>query len=146
MATEIRTPAVLSMIVCDGVHRDPSTGKFTILGTFNIIGCRQTPVTHEVMFVYLALTDALGTTPLTLDLVSADETTTIFKSEVSIDVPDPLVVVELPLQARNVTFENPGEYRLRLFCADEPLMERRIVVAKLPEPGEARDASDESND
>lgn len=42
--------------------------------------------------------------------------------------PDPLAVVEVVFSKANVLFPAPGEYRVQLFAAGEPLRERRLHV------------------
>jgi len=44
---------------------------------------------------------------------------------------DPRAVLELALHLQNVTFPEPGEYRLQLFSGSTPLMERRLVLLKI---------------
>lgn len=47
---------ILTWIICDGVHIDPATGKYYILGTFSNIRVRQFPARHPHMVWFLTLT------------------------------------------------------------------------------------------
>jgi hypothetical protein len=119
----------LAMVVCDAVWVDPATGKSTILGTFTSIRGYDFPLTVPTMAVYLALTDARGTVPFELRLVDVDEEQEpVFRTELSQEFPDPIVVAEIVVILENTIFPAPGEYRLQLFAVGQFLMERRIFV------------------
>jgi hypothetical protein len=48
--------------------------------------------------------------------------------ETVVSFADPLVVLEVVFTQARVVFPEPGEYRLQLFAAGEPLLERRLQV------------------
>lgn len=122
-------PQVLTMTIADVVHRDSSSGKFFILGTYNTIAAQDFPCVHPIMGVYLALTDGRGKTPLTIRLIDAEEEREpLLIIEALVDFPDPTQVVEVGFSCQRVEFPQPGEYRLELFAAGEPLLERRLFV------------------
>ncbi len=125
-------PYTLALIICDQIYADPSTGKMTILGTFTTIGARRFPAVHPSMAVYLAVTDGRGKCPIRVRLIDVDEEREpIFTLDGEVEFKDPRGVVEMPFQTPPLTFPEPGEYRLQLFCGDEPLMERRMVLFQL---------------
>lgn len=43
-----QAPNVISFILVDGIHRDPSTGKTYLLGTYSTITRRASPVCGSV--------------------------------------------------------------------------------------------------
>jgi hypothetical protein len=117
------------MVVCDGLWRDPYTGKTTILGTFSTIGGSSFPLFHPVLSVYISLTDGHGTVPVRLVLVDVDEERQpIFERTDEIKFTDPRMVMELCIWQGAVVFPEPGEYRLKLIAKDEFIIERRILV------------------
>jgi len=125
----LQLPQVLTMTIADIVHRDASTGKFSLLGTYNTIAARSFPFTHPSMGVYLALTDGRGKTPLVLRLIDAEEERPpVFTIQAVIDFPDPTQVAEVGFACQRLEFAQPGEYRLQLFVAGEPLLERRLFL------------------
>lgn len=124
------TPYALSMIVCDGLWRDPYTGKFTLIGLFSTIGSSEFPMSQPVLSMYVALTDGQGTMPVKIELVDVDEERVpIFSDESDMQFVDPCAVMEIAFQKTNVVFPAPGEYRLKLFVNNEFIIERRIFVA-----------------
>lgn len=123
------TPYPLAMVVCDGIWRDPYTGKFTLIGTFSALSGASFPLVHPVLSVYVSLTDGRGEFPVELELVDVDELREpIFKTEQPIQFHDPRIMAELVFLATNIQFPEPGEYRLKLFANQEFMIERRIVV------------------
>jgi hypothetical protein len=121
------------LIICDYVHRDPGTGKATMLGCFSVIHAREFPARHPRLFVHTILTDGRGKLPVRLKIVDAEEELDpLFDQELEVELKDPRAVGELTFQIDNLTFPSPGEYRLQLFAGAEFLMERRVIVNQLP--------------
>jgi len=127
-------PFCLAMVLCDAIHRDAATGKFTILGTFSTIQSKQYPA--DIRFtVYFAITDGLGVTPVRLRIVDSksglaeeEGATDIFCSPPEeLNFTSPLVVVEAAalIEAQLPT---PGLYHCELFAGDQLLMSRRLVA------------------
>lgn len=133
------TPYPLAMVICDGLWRDPYTGKTTLIGTFSAIGGHSFPLVHPILSVYVALTDGQGRIPVKLELVDVDEVREpIFAQETEVESSDPRSVMELHFQATGLEFPAPGEYRLKLFANSEFIIERRvIVVGRMPEESES---------
>jgi hypothetical protein len=136
--TEIQKPYCLAMVLCDAVHRDAATGKFTLLGTFNRLHSATWPCQSRFC-VYFCVTDAIGTIPIGLRfidsdaLLSDDDIKPIAEFTGEIQFPDPLAVVEGVLGIE-VQFPKAGMYHCELFAGDEVLLSRRLAV--MPPPGE----------
>lgn len=129
MASPARTPYALALVLCDAIHRDPVTGKYTLLGTFSTVTARAFPATHAAMSAYVALTDGGGAVQLALCIVPADGAAPPI-AEVSFDVDfdDPRMTFEVVVNFPGVVFPSPGEYRVRLACSDEIVLERRLIA------------------
>ena len=123
-------PTVLSMILCDNVHRDAATGKFFYLGTFSAFGSSEFPATVPLFYVCVALTDGTGNQRLDLRVVDARELAPepLHEAHAPIEFTDRFVVLDCGFPFQNVTFPTPGEYRVQLAVDGELLMERRIVL------------------
>lgn len=126
-------PYTLAMILCDAAWIDPSTGKKTLLGLFSALMAREFPVTIPTMCIYLAITDGHGKTPIKLRLIDAEEEVAPL-GEVAgeIDFQDPRTVYEIVLQLSGVVFPREGEYRFQAFAGNEFLIERRVMLARVP--------------
>lgn len=120
-------PIALTLLVCDGAHRDPSTGKWTLLGLFNSIHANEYPSQHAQMVAYLAMTDVNGKVPLRFQIVDADESEPpLLQMDAELVVLDPRAVADVVIPIHDVTFPKAGEYRLQVFACQQFLIERRI--------------------
>ncbi|MCE9531064.1 MAG: hypothetical protein K8T89_08055 [Planctomycetes bacterium] len=129
MPAELSIPMPLALLMCDGAHRDPSTGKWTLLGLFNSIHAVEFPTTHPLMVVYLAVTDAHGKISVRFRIIDGDEERDpLVLIETELTVGDPRVVADIVIPIRDVTFPEPGDYRLQVFTNNQFLMERRILA------------------
>jgi hypothetical protein len=123
-------PLGLAMVLADLVWRDPSTGKFTILGTYDVVRCTGFPCRHPPMGVYCVLTEGYGKVQLALRVVEAadpaEEPVVALTREV--EFPSPRSAVQICVGVPPITFPREGEYRVQLRCAGEVVMERRLLV------------------
>ena len=136
-------PYCLAMTLCDAVHRDQTTGKFTILGTFSTLAAHQYPANISGC-VYFAVTDGMGKVKMSIRIVESseaftdDESPVVFQTvQTEVDFESPLVVFEgafLLLKIDNeghpqpVILERPGMYHCELFANDALLMSRRLLA------------------
>jgi len=82
------------------------------------------------MVVYVVLTEGYGEKPIRVRLVDAEESRPpIFESDTLVSFPDPLTAMEVVFPCSNVTFPEPGEYRVQLFGAGEFLREHRLDLS-----------------
>lgn len=124
-------PYCLAMVLCDAVHRDPATGKSTILGTFSTVGAREFPAPIRLC-VYWAITDAMGEVELTFRLVNAkdildDAVEPVFSLLFPIVSPSPLSVNEghFGLEAK---LPEQAVYHCEMLAGNNLLMSRRLVA------------------
>lgn len=135
---EGQKPYCLAMVLCDAVHRDPGSGKFTLLGTFSRVLAPSFPV-RSVFTVYFAVTDGVGTFPLGLRIVDSrsliDGDESLNEGLPAIDgemtCADPLATVE-HVMAIQMDFPRSGVYHCELHSGEETLMSRRVIVDSAP--------------
>ena len=129
---ESAKPQVLSMMLCDAVWRDPSTGKTFIQGAFTALTAPEFPCALAKFSAYVAMTQISGAVPINLRLVFVDEDGSdpkdISSAQAKVDSNDPLAVAEGEFLFQDVVFERPGEYRFVLECDGDTLLERRLVA------------------
>ena len=139
------------MVLCDAVHRDFTTGKYTILGTFSTLGADTFPA--KIRFcIYFAITDGLGSTKLRLRLVDAesgivdqledDTEGPVFEIKTEITFEDPLVVMEWVI-AIEAALPKPGLYHCELWAGADLLMSRRLLAVQKITERAGEDKSDE---
>lgn len=136
----VANPYCLAMVICDGVHRDPTTGKFTILGTFSSFAAHSYPA--EIRFtVYFAVTDGIGPVTLRMQLVEASagaidaqneeiEEGRVFWIKIEKEFSSPFAVVEAALGI-STPLPHPGQYHCELWADDDLLMSRRLIAAQI---------------
>lgn len=139
-------PYCLAMVLCDNVHRDAATGKFTILGTFSTIGAQVYPLPIQ-FFVYFAVTDGHGDFPVRLRIASA---TTDISGEASDQIevfnqklgdmhfPSPLAVIE-SVAVVQMLLNQPGHYHCELHVGEKLLMSRRLLAVDRAIMGDMQD-------
>jgi hypothetical protein len=127
--SDFQPPYCLAMLLCDAVHRDATSGKHTILGTFSRINAASLPQPSQFV-VYMALTDGMGKIPLELRLSHSNamgEDAPAASAKTEIELPDPLSVLEMVTTIQTV-FPKEGVWHCELFCDEDLLMSRRFLV------------------
>ena len=131
---EIPPPGVLALVICDAIWRDPWSGKFTIIGTYDSIKAKVFPVHHPIISVYSALTNGRGKVPLKVRIVDVDEEREpVAELEQEIEFPDPRSKVQHCAVFANPLFPAPGEYRVQLWSSSVCLLEQRLLVHQVQE-------------
>lgn len=119
-------PKVCAMLLCDHAHRDPATGKFTLLGVFDRIHAKQFPAAHGPFAIYLNLTNLNGSYALRIEVLRADDESRIGETRAAqpIVVRDPLARVEMALNLPGgLPLAQPGGYVFRLVVNDRPIQD-----------------------
>lgn len=65
-------PVCISIVLCDQVIEDKTTGKKSLIGLFDKINCGSFPVKHGAMAVIVSLTDVQGTQKVVLRFTRDD--------------------------------------------------------------------------
>jgi hypothetical protein len=136
----VANPYCLAMVICDAAHRDPSTGKMTILGTFSSFGSESYPARLRFC-VYFAVTDGIGDVTIRLQLINAtagiidpcDEDVQegqVFAMRSEANFPGPFAVVESAIFIE-VELPEPGQYHCELWANRDLLMSRRLLAGTL---------------
>ena len=126
------TPTVLSINICDAVIRDESTKKISLIGIFNTIHVANFPSVHPLMHLYMALTNGHGQYQGEIRLVD-DKGKILIHAEGPLEFKNPLQVVEINFEWRQLKFEHEGEYVIEVMCDSHQVGIRkfRIVGPKL---------------
>jgi hypothetical protein len=130
-------PYCLAMVLCDNVHRDVTTGKCTLLGTFSALHPRTLPA--KVRFcVYAEVTDGAGEVEFVLRIVESRSLLDDSGDEPfvwqpppealpKVNLRDPLAVLQLTCLC-SMELPKAGQYHCELLANGTLLMARRIVV------------------
>lgn len=121
-------PQLLSWIMCDGVHIDPSTGKHTLLGVFSSIRAPRFPHAQPFMVWFLALSDCTAGEHHLRISMGLDPTSIKELIARPFPVHGPLQRINLVNEIRGLTFPEPGEYSLVVEVDDEPLLATNLSL------------------
>lgn len=125
--TNLPSPEVLALLVCDQIITDRLTGKQSLIGMFSAIHAVRFPVTHPQLAVFASMTGGHSRVPLTIRMVDANEARPpLVQGQGQVEFQNPLAVANLALQFHGLTFPEPGEYRVQLLCREELLREARL--------------------
>lgn len=134
-------PDVLALIACDQIITDRFSGKQSLIGMFARVHARVFPAAHPHLCVFVALTDGHGRTELLIRIVdSNEERPPIVEGKGYVDFKNPRAVAHLSLQFHGLTFPQPGEYRIQLWCYGTLLREARLELIKVRRQPPAGDA------
>ena len=126
-------PEALALIVCDQILVEAGTGKKTLIGIFNEIGCSKFPAAHPNMVVFVSVTGGRGTYGTSLRLIFDGQEKPIFEIPAVMHVDTPMQVVEFAFKLRGLNLSSAGLYRFEFLCNEE-LIFSRVFSVKSIEP------------
>ncbi len=130
-AKKLPSPTALAFIICDSIIEDKATNKKSLVGLFNSIATKTFPCIHSVIHVFVGLTGGHGRYQSALSCVKDDdESVKILDLQGLIKFSDPLEIVEVNFEIRDVRFPEAGIYRFELSCNDIPVISRKFQVVQ----------------
>jgi hypothetical protein len=107
-------PQLLSWLICDNVHIDPTTGKHFILGAFTHLRSRIFPLRYPRMVFFLTVVGvAEGKHKLKITMgLPMEESVTLAERE--FEVQGPMQRICLINDFQNVPFAKPGQYMISI--------------------------------
>jgi hypothetical protein len=119
-------PKVCAMLLCDYAHRDPATGKFSLLGVFDRVHAKQLPAVHGPFAIYLNLTNLNGSYNLSIQVLRAEDESSVGETRAAqpIVVRDPLARVEMALNLPGgLPLQKSGSYVFRLVVNERTIQD-----------------------
>lgn len=124
-------PILLSINICDHIIRDENTKKISLIGIFNAISAKNFPTTHALMHIYASLTDGYSDYKTSVNIIDETENKIIANiTGPDIVFKDPLSIVELNMQIRNLVFPKEGNYKVHFLCNNESIGGIKFLVVK----------------
>ena len=123
-------PTVVALLLAEVVHATADR-RANLLGVFNGYTAHAFTFLTPQTFVYLALTDGHGPTPLAVRLVDAadEDGPPLFAFDLkAVPFASPLEVREVAIEVPPVTLPRAGLYRWQVVCGGEVIHERRLVA------------------
>lgn len=127
------TPVVLSMLVCDHIWRDPSNGKWSLLGVFEWVHSELEPLKNVSLEVYVQLTNLHGIYDFELAVLRAQDEKELARYALGgrIHAHDPLRRLQVGFAVPSLHLPGFGKYVMRLLCGGRALSD--LVVWALPQ-------------
>lgn len=118
--TKATDPKLISFLVCDQVIQDTRTGKKSYVGVFDNINTPSVPCLHPELYVAIVLTNFRGKQNIILEMVfdASDGEKNILKLEGNFQSNDPLQMVDIVFDLKNLIFKGSGKYTLRIVSGD----------------------------
>lgn len=129
-------PMGLALLVCDLVIQDRATNKRTLVGLFDRLYANQFPCVHPQLSVFVSLTSGHGSYPCEIRCRHTESGVQAFSARGTVQMADPMQVVEMVFNLQGVRFPEPGQYWLECVVGEVPVMMRRITVTRPETPKE----------
>jgi hypothetical protein len=113
-------PQLVAFLICDQVIQDARSGKKSFISVFDVIWANKVPCVHPQLAIVAVLTGCHGEQNINLEITFDDKDgeKDILKINGLLKSEDPLGMVDLIFELRNIKFENYGKYTLRLIAGD----------------------------
>jgi hypothetical protein len=128
--TTAEEPACISILVADHVYQDQA-GKHIVAGTFDTIGHPGPAPVTERFSVFFTLTNARGTSDLSLCIEHEESGETILELQGPYKSTDPLFVMNIVVHFQNgVAFPRFGKYWVQVKSGPRILQQRPLFVVQ----------------
>jgi len=122
-------PQLLSWIICDGVHIDPSSGKHYLLGVFSSVRVRNFPAKYPRMVWFLTITDVpVGRHQLKISMGIPTEAEEMIVNR-PFESKSPIHRINLINHIQNLSIKKPGDYSVMIDIDDETLLVTSFPVS-----------------
>ncbi len=146
MADLLPPPFPISLILCDGIHVDPYTGRRTLLGEFDEYSSAVFPAVIPVCHTFAEVTECMGVVQLRMRVSTADpEKEPVWETDFTEIASDsPLARTTVHWGVEDLTFPEPGVYLVQLVDGyDRVVTQRRLFIIETAHPSD-REIDDEA--
>jgi hypothetical protein len=126
-------PVGVALMICDQVITEAGTNKKSLIGIFNQVSAKKFPCRHPRMCIFISLTGGHGKARTQIQCVNEGMGQPIFAAEGDVAFTNPNHIVEALFEFNNVTFPAPGLHCVEVVSDGQLVLQRRFVVAQLPE-------------
>ncbi|HEV8606631.1 MAG TPA: hypothetical protein VGQ99_14750 [Tepidisphaeraceae bacterium] len=126
----------LALLLCDQIIVDRDSGKRSLIGIFEMMNPKQFPATASDFSIYASVAREGSTeTRYYLELVAPDGELLV-KAILDMDEWGPTDIFQFEMRVPGMALPTAGVYLARVFVQGRVLLERRLLVQKLPESPE----------
>jgi len=127
-------PTIKAAVLCDQAIREEGTRKWSLIGTWNIMGLVQKLVPektaiHPQLAIYYRLADCLGDYSWTIELIHlGEETELLGELKGGFNSKDPLSHVEFAINIKAFPVTKTGKFIFRLSTNDKMVCDTEFWV------------------
>ncbi len=124
-------PTGISLVICDSIYTDASTGKTALVGVFSNISAARFPATHRRCYAFASVTSVRKGNRLTLRIVNSESDEEV--ANVETPVPEnvtPLTICDFSIGLNNLKFPAAGKYHVELMADGVILVQRPFYLVQ----------------
>ena len=126
------TPYPLAILLCDQIIVDERSKKKTLVGIFDSIYASQFPTKHQLLSVYVRLTDAEGQYNFRMDYVQVKTDKLLGRADIPpVDITGRLKIQELIMQFPPIEILEQGDYEFRLWANDRYIGRAKFTAVEV---------------
>ena len=123
----------LSCILCELVIQDQETKNKSLINMFNHVMVAALPARMHRLSVMISITDGRGASSGKLEILDPDGTPVI-RGTNPVTFHDPIVIIDLCYEFRDVLFHKPGRYSINFWLGDDLIVMRPFTITCRPAP------------
>ncbi len=108
-------PLLTGPVLCDLAARDPSSGKWNLIGVFNQLGAARFP-TQRPLSVYLKLSDAQGNYRLEIRFVQVSTGSQLAVASSNLQIKDRLASQDIAVSFPRIPIPTAGKYEFQVWA------------------------------
>jgi hypothetical protein len=124
-------PVALSLMLCEQIIVDHQTRNTSPINIFTGLAVEGFPSSPQRFSAFATLTNGRGEGIIKLVANRLDTGEQIYEQEYSLRFPDPLLVVNVNLRVRTISFPVAGRYEFVLLVDNEPIAQRTLRVYQM---------------
>jgi hypothetical protein len=128
----------LALLLCDQIIVDRDSGKRSLIGLFEMMNPKQFPAAASDFFIYASVArEGSSETRYYLELVAPDGELLV-KAILEMHEWGPTNIFQFEMRVSGMVLPTAGVYLARVFVQGRVLLERRLLVQRLPESPEGQ--------
>jgi len=131
----------LALLLCDQIIVDRDTGKRSLIGLFEMINTRRFRTTASDFCIYASVARGSSTETRYYLELEAPDGELLVKAILDVDEWGPTDIFQFEMRVSGMALPTWGVYHARVFVQGRVLLERRLLVQKLPESPAEQDDS-----
>lgn len=126
-------PSGLALLLCDQIIIDRDTGKRSLIGLFEMINAKKFPATAADFCIYASIARNSSDEMRYLLELQAPDSELLLAAILEVDEWGPTEIFQFEMRVTGMELPSAGVYLARVSARGSVLLQRRLLVQKLPE-------------